>query len=99
MLIDLKKILYTKKLNYYKLIQPFMPIEKQKLQKLISEYFPEAKVSIDDLKGDGDHYSATIISKIFEGKSRIEQHKMVYEALQGKMGDELHALMIKTRAS
>ena len=74
-----------------------MPIEKQKLQKLISEYFPEAKVSIDDLKGDVYHYSATVISKSFQGISRVMQHKMIYDSLKGKMGNELHALMLKTR--
>ena len=54
-------------------------------------------ISIEDLRGDGDHYSATVISKSFEGKSKIEQHKMVYDSLKGKMGNELHALMLKTK--
>ena len=49
------------------------------------------------MRGDGDHYSATIVSKSFKGKTKIEQHKMVYESLQGKMGNELHALMLKTK--
>ena len=73
-----------------------MPVSKIELENLIKDSFPEAKISIVDLKGDGDHYSATIISKKFEGKSRIEQHQMVYNALKGKMGGELHALMLKT---
>ena len=51
----------------------------------------------DSLRGDGDHYSATVISKTFDGKSKIEQHKMVYNSLEGKMGKELHALMLKTK--
>ncbi len=74
-----------------------MAISKEKLEQMLIESLPGAKVFIEDLKGDGDHYSATIISKNFIGKSRIEQHKMVYDALGGKMGNELHALMIKTR--
>ena len=64
---------------------------------LIKESFPDALITIEDLKGDGDHYSATVISKSFQGKSKIDQHKMVYDSLKGKMGNELHALMIKTK--
>ena len=75
-----------------------MAMEKEKLEKLIIDSIPDARVSIEDLRGDGDHYSATVISKLFEGKSKIEQHKMVYESLQGKMGNELHALMLKTKS-
>ena len=67
------------------------------ISSLIKKSLPDAIVKIDDLKGDGDHYSATIISKSFQGKSRIMQHKMVYESLKGKMGNELHALMLKTK--
>ena len=74
-----------------------MPITQKELESLIKESLVDCKVSINDLKGDGDHYSATIISKSFKGKSRIEQHKMVYDALKGKMGNELHALMLKTK--
>ena len=74
-----------------------MPISKQELEKLLKESLPSAKISIEDLKGDGDHYSVTIKSEKFKGISRIEQHKMVYSALQGKMGNALHALMIKTK--
>ena len=58
----------------------------------------DAIIKIEDLRGDGDHYSATIISKTFLDKSKIEQHKMVYDSLKGKMGKELHALMLKTRS-
>ncbi len=74
-----------------------MPLSKEELEKYIKESLPDSKISIDDLKGDGDHYSATIISKSFEGKTMIEQHKMVYDSLKGKMGNELHALMLKTK--
>ena len=75
-----------------------MAIEKKQLENLIKISIPDADISIEDLKGDGDHYSATVISKSFEGKSKIEQHKMVYDSLKGKMGNELHALMLKTRS-
>ena len=74
-----------------------MAMEKELIQKLIKNSIPDANIVIEDLRGDGDHYSATVISKSFEGKSKIEQHKMVYESLQGKMGNELHALMLKTK--
>ena len=75
-----------------------MPILKNELEKLLIESLPDSKIYIEDLKGDGDHYSATIVSKIFKGKSRIQQHQIVYSALKGKMGSELHALMLKTRS-
>ena len=75
-----------------------MPMEKEKIKKLIKNFIPDADILIEDLRGDGDHYSASIISKSFKGKSKIEQHKMVYESLQGKMGNELHALMLKTKS-
>ena len=74
-----------------------MPMEKKEIETLIKEAIPDAFVTIEDMRGDGDHYSATIISKSFAGKSKINQHKMVYDSLKGKMGNELHALMIKTR--
>jgi len=64
---------------------------------LIKESIPDAEISIQDLAGDENHYSATIKSKIFNGRSKIEQHKMVYKSLKGKMGNELHALAIKTQ--
>ena len=57
---------------------------------------PDAEIIIEDLAGDENHYSATIKSKVFAGKSRIEQHKLVYKALKGKMGNELHALALNT---
>ncbi len=63
---------------------------------MIKESIPDAEITIIDLAGDENHYSATIKSKIFNGKSKIEQHKMVYKSLKGKMGNELHALSINT---
>ena len=74
-----------------------MVMEKKLIEKLIKNSIPDANIIIEDLRGDGDHYSAIITSKAFEGKSKIEQHKMVYESLEGKMGNELHALMLKTK--
>ena len=74
-----------------------MPLSKNELEKYIKDSIPDSIITIEDLRGDGDHYSATIISKSFAGKSKIEQHKMVYDSLKGKMGSELHALMLKTR--
>tara|TARA_B110000196_G_C21053984_1_gene618840 strand:+ start:744 stop:974 length:231 start_codon:yes stop_codon:yes gene_type:complete len=74
-----------------------MPLSKENLERFIKEGIPDSTVTIEDLKGDGDHYSATVISKSFKGKSKIEQHKMVYNSLKGKMGNELHALMLKTK--
>tara|TARA_B110000263_G_scaffold248646_1_gene264030 strand:- start:562 stop:792 length:231 start_codon:yes stop_codon:yes gene_type:complete len=74
-----------------------MAMEGKVIEKYIKESIPDANVLIEDLRGDGDHYSATVISKSFLGKTKIEQHKMVYESLQGKVGKELHALMLKTR--
>jgi stress-induced morphogen len=75
-----------------------MPMKKEKIEKLIKDAIPDANVSVQDLRGDEDHYSATVISRLFEGKSKIEQHKMVYDSLKGKMGNELHALMLKTKS-
>jgi stress-induced morphogen len=67
------------------------------IERLIKERFPDALVSIDDLAGDGDHYAATVVSEAFRGKSRVEQHKMVYDALRGQMGGGLHALALRTQ--
>ena len=74
-----------------------MAMDLKEIELLIKEALPDASVEIQDLAGDGNHYSATIISSQFSGKSKIEQHKMVYSSLQGKMGNELHALAIKTK--
>ena len=70
---------------------------QKQIEMLIRDGIPESKVIIEDLKGDGNHYSATVISKTFHGKNKIQQHKMVYDSLKGKMGNELHALMLKTK--
>ena len=72
-------------------------MSKDEIHFLIKKSIPDAIISIEDLRGDDNHFSATIISKSFEGKSKIQQHKMVYDSLQGKMGNELHALMLKTK--
>jgi len=73
-----------------------MAIKKEKLEEIIKKSFPEASINIVDLAGDDDHFSLEIKSREFNGLSRIKQHKMVYDALDGKMGGELHALSIKT---
>ena len=74
-----------------------MPMTQKQIEMLIKDSIPESEVIIEDLRGDGDHFSATVISKTFIGKNKIEQHKMVYNSLKGKMGNELHALAIKTK--
>ena len=74
-----------------------MAMDLKEIEKLIKESIPDALVEIQDLAGDGNHYSATISSSEFIGKSKIEQHKIVYASLKGKMGNELHALAIKTK--
>jgi|TARA_B100000809_G_scaffold80008_1_gene78218 stress-induced morphogen len=73
-----------------------MSLKLEEIRNLIKESIPDAEITIQDLAGDENHYSATIKSKIFNGKSKIEQHKMVYKSLKGKMGNELHALSINT---
>ncbi len=73
-----------------------MPMEAGAIEKLIAEGIPGAEVKIEDLRGDGDHYAAYVTSAAFEGKSRVQQHQMVYDSLQGKMGPELHALALQT---
>ena len=74
-----------------------MAMDLKEIEKLIKEPLPYAFVEIQDLAGDGNHYSATISSSKFNGISKIEQHKIVYNSLKGKMGNELHALAIKTK--
>ena len=74
-----------------------MTMDLKDIEKHIKEGLPDAIVKIEDLAGDGNHYSATVTSKEFSGKSKIEQHKIVYNSLKGKMGNELHALAIKTK--
>ena len=74
-----------------------MAMDLKEIERLIKESFPDASVEIQDLAGDGNHYSATVISSQFKGKSKIQQHKIVYNSLKGKMGNELHALALKTK--
>ena len=74
-----------------------MAMDLKEIEKYIKEALPDAIIEIQDLAGDGNHYSATVKSKEFSGKSKIDQHKMVYDSLKGKMGNELHALAIKTK--
>lgn len=71
-------------------------MSEEKIKQFILDAIPDSTVIIEDLKGDGDHYSATVKSKSFTGKTRVEQHKMVYDAFNGKMGSDLHALKLKT---
>ena len=75
-----------------------MPMSAGEIEKMIREAIPDAEVRIDDLRGDGDHYAAFISSSAFKGKTRVQQHQMVYAALQGRMGNELHALALQTSA-
>jgi stress-induced morphogen len=71
-------------------------MDATEIEKLIREGIADAQVTIEDLRGDGDHYAAMVVSAAFEGKSRVQQHQMVYQALQGRMGGELHALALQT---
>ena len=73
-----------------------MSLKMEEIEKLIKEAIPDSEITIKDLAGDDNHYSATIKSKVFVGKSKIDQHKLVYKALKGKMGNELHALALNT---
>ena len=75
-----------------------MAMPAAEIERLIIAAFPDARVEIKDLAGDGDHYSATVVSSAFRGKSRVQQHQMVYQALRGRMGNELHALALQTSA-
>jgi len=75
-----------------------MGLKIKEIESLIKTAIPDAEIVIEDLAGDNNHYSATIKSKFFSGKSKIEQHKLVYKALKGKMGNELHALALNTKS-
>jgi stress-induced morphogen len=75
-----------------------MPMDAHDIERMIKTALPDAKVEIKDLAGDGDHYAATVISDAFRGKSRVQQHQMVYAALKGNMGGVLHALALTTSA-
>ena len=73
-----------------------MAMDSHEIERLIKEGIPDAKVTIRDLAGDGDHYAAEVVSESFRGKSRVQQHQMVYDALKGNMGRVLHALALQT---
>ncbi|MBL8590245.1 MAG: BolA family transcriptional regulator [Methylobacteriaceae bacterium] len=75
-----------------------MAMDAAEIERLIREALPDAQVEIRDLAGDGDHYAATVISESFRGKTRVQQHQIVYAALKGRMGGELHALALQTNA-
>jgi stress-induced morphogen len=75
-----------------------MAMNASEIERLIQEALPDARVEIRDLAGDGDHYAANVVSSAFKGKSRVQQHQMIYAALKGRMGGELHALALQTSA-
>jgi len=75
-----------------------MAMDAATIERLIREGLPDAQVTIEDLRGDGDHYAAYVVSAAFKGKSRVQQHQMVYQALSGRVGNELHALALQTSA-
>ncbi len=74
-----------------------MPMQPDEIQRLIKASLPDAEIDIQDLAGDGDHYAATVASEAFRGRTRVQQHQMVYAALQGNMGGVLHALALQTK--
>ena len=73
-----------------------MAMHQSDIEQMIKEAIPDAEVQIEDLRGDGDHYAAYVRSAEFKGKTRVQQHQMVYKALKGRMGNELHALALQT---
>jgi stress-induced morphogen len=73
-------------------------MSKSEIERMIREALPDAEVEVKDLAGDGEHYAATVVSAAFKGKSRVQQHQIVYGALKGRMGGELHALALTTSA-
>ena len=73
-----------------------MAMHAQEIERLIKIGIPDAQVTIRDLAGDGDHYAATVLSETFRGKSRVQQHQLVYDALKAEMGGKLHALALQT---
>jgi stress-induced morphogen len=76
----------------------FMAMAASEIEALIKAALPDARVTIEDLAGDGDHYAAAVVSETFRGKSRVQQHQLVFAALRGRMGGELHALALQTSA-
>jgi stress-induced morphogen len=75
-----------------------MPMDANEIERLIKTKFPDAEVAISDLAGDGDHYAAHVVTRAFKGKTRVQQHQLIYEALGGRMGGALHALALTTAA-
>ncbi len=75
-----------------------MPMEADEIEAMIKAKLPDAQIEIRDLAGDGDHYAAVIVSEAFRGKTKVQQHQLVYDALQGNMGGALHALALQTSA-
>lgn len=75
-----------------------MPMSAAEIESMIQEALPDAEIIIEDLAGDGDHYRANVVSKEFRGKTRVQQHQLVYDALKGNMGGVLHALALQTSA-
>lgn len=75
-----------------------MPMNAADIERMIKKAIPDAQVTIRDLAGDGDHYAAEVVSESFRGKTRVQQHQMVYQALEGNMGGALHALALQTNA-
>ena len=75
-----------------------MAMSPAEIEAMIKAAIPDAQVTIEDLAGDGDHYAATVVSEVFRGKSRVQQHQLVYAALKGRMGGALHALALTTSA-
>lgn len=73
-----------------------MAMDGSDIERMIKEAIPDAQVKLEDLRGDGDHYAATVLSATFKGKTRVQQHQIVYQALRGRMGNELHALALQT---
>ncbi len=73
-----------------------MAMEASEIEAMIRAALPDAHVTIEDLRGDGDHYAALVVSGAFKGKTRVQQHQMVYDALRGRMGGQLHALSLQT---
>jgi stress-induced morphogen len=73
-----------------------MPMLASEIEELIKQSLPDAEIRIDDLRGDGDHYAAYVRSSVFKDKTRVQQHQMIYDALRGRMGNELHALALQT---
>jgi stress-induced morphogen len=75
-----------------------MGMAASEIEALIKAALPDARITIEDLAGDGDHYAATVVSEAFRGKTRVQQHQLVFAALRGRMGGELHALALQTSA-